>query len=89
MCPKGEGLEHFTCEHLTCPQFCFPDSDDIDPDDPATEWVEETYGVEEFLCPTCKLHSYGANETLAAGFQEEFTRTEVRERNFGPPYMNE
>jgi hypothetical protein len=54
-----------------------------------TEWVEETYGVEGFLCPTCKLHSYGANETLAAGFQEEFTKTEFRERNFGPPYMNE
>jgi hypothetical protein len=64
-------------------------SDDIDPDDPTTEWVDQTYVVEEFLCPTCTLHLYGTNETRAAGLGEEFTRTEVRERDFGPPYMNE
>jgi hypothetical protein len=64
---------------------------EYDPDDPGppVEWVDTTYVVEEFLCPTCGLHLFGANETGAAGLPSEFKRSDVRERDFGDPYGND
>ena len=64
-------------------------SDDQDPDDPTTEWIDETYVVEEFRCPYCNLTLSGVKETKAAGLPEEFVRSEVRERDFGPEYGND
>jgi len=64
-------------------------SDDVDPDDPTSEWVDQTYVVEEFLCPTCTLHLFGTNEARAGELPEEFTKSEVRERDFGPEYGND
>lgn len=64
-------------------------SDEVDPDDPSVEYVDEVYVVEEFICPTCGLHLYGSKETSAAKLPEEFTLREIREREFGPDYGND
>lgn len=64
-------------------------SDEVDPDDPSVEYVDEVYVVEEFICPTCGLHLYGSKETNAAKLPEEFTLREIREREFEPDYGND
>lgn len=64
-------------------------SSDTSPDDPTVEFVDRTYTVEEFFCPTCSLHLFGTQETQAADLPDEFTQTEVREREFEPDYGND
>lgn len=64
-------------------------SEDQKPSDPATEWVDREFIVEEFVCPVCQLHLFGAKEIDAAGLPEEFSRTEAREREFEPEYGND
>jgi hypothetical protein len=64
-------------------------SEDQDPSDPTTEYVDLTYVVEEFVCPTCGLRLFGTKETQAGGLPEEFTKSEAREREFSEEYMNE
>lgn len=53
------------------------------------ETVELAYSVEIFQCPVCGLRLYGTKEISAAGLPDEFTETEVREREFEPDYGNE
>lgn len=64
-------------------------SDDQDPEDPGTEWVDLTYVTEEFLCPTCGLRLFGTKEIKAGGLSEEYTKSEARERDFGEEYGND
>jgi hypothetical protein len=64
-------------------------SEVVDPDDPTTEWVDRTYVVDEFSCPSCTLNLLGTDEIRASGLPDEFKKSEVRERDFEPPYMNE
>jgi hypothetical protein len=64
-------------------------SEEFDPDDPSTEWVNQEYVVEEFLCPTCTLHLFGKDEIGASSLPSEFRTSEVRERYFGDPYGND
>lgn len=54
-----------------------------------TEFVEETFTVEEFACATCKLSLYGTKEIAAADFPPDFTRRETRVRDFEPDYGND
>lgn len=58
-------------------------------DDPTSGWVRITYVVEEFRCPTCSLHLFGARETGAAELPEEIEKEESREREFEPEYGND
>lgn len=58
-------------------------------EDGMTEFVDETYAVEEFLCPTCNLHLFGTSEIKAAGLPNEFVLRDEREREFEPDYGNE
>jgi hypothetical protein len=64
-------------------------SDDQDPDDPTTEWVDLTYVTEEFLCPTCGLRLFGTKEIEAGGLANEYMKSEAREREFGEEYGND
>lgn len=64
-------------------------SDDQNPDDPTTEFVDLTYVTEDFLCPTCGLRLFGAKEVQAGGLSEEYTKSEAREREFGEEYGND
>ena len=64
-------------------------SEDIDPDNPWVEFVNETYLSEEFHCPTCGLHLNGRREIGATDLPEEFYKVEEREREFEPEYGNE
>ena len=64
-------------------------SEDQDPDDPFTEYVELTYATEEFVCFVCELHLQGAQEINATSLPDEFYDTEEREREFEPDYGND
>jgi hypothetical protein len=64
-------------------------SEEVDPDDPTSEWVHKEYVVEEFLCPTCTLNLFGKDEIRASSLPGEFRTSEVRERYFGHAYENE
>ena len=64
-------------------------SEEQDPDDPYTEYVEVEYSSEEFLCPVCQLHLQGTQEIYATDLPGEFTETEEREREFEPDYGND
>lgn len=64
-------------------------SEEQDAEDPATEWWDETYLVEQFLCPTCIFRVHGRKEIAAANLPEEFEKSEPREREFEPDYGND
>lgn len=64
-------------------------SEDQDPEDPYTEYIEVEYSSEEFLCPVCQLHLQGTQEIYATDLPGEFTETEEREREFEPDYGND
>lgn len=64
-------------------------SDDQDPDDPFTEYVDITYATEEFVCLVCGLRLRGAQEINAASLPDEFYATGEREREFEPDYGND
>lgn len=91
----GDGLDKHKCPActafgmLTGSLWNEEVSEDQDEEDPTTEWVDLTYVVEEFLCPTCGLRLFGTKETQAGEMPGEFTQTEVREREFGEEYNNE
>jgi len=50
--------------------------------EPPSETVEKTFTVEAFDCPVCSLRFYGTKEIVAAEMPEEFSKREVREREF-------
>ena len=60
-----------------------------DSDDPMIEYTDETYTVEEYVCPNCDLHLFGTKEILPAGLPSEFVVRVERERDFGPDYGND
>ena len=62
---------------------------DEEPEDSMIEYVDETYTVEEFVCPTCNLHLFGTKEVKSANLPEEFVIREEREREFEPDYGND
>ena len=64
-------------------------SQDQDPDDPFTEYVDVTYATEEFVCLVCELHLLGSQEISATELPDEFYDTEEREREFEPDYGND
>ncbi len=64
-------------------------SEEVDPDDPTTEFIDETYLSEGFYCPTCALELRGRQEVVAADLPEEFYQQETREREFEPDYGND
>ncbi len=64
-------------------------SNDQDPNDPFTEYVDITYATEEFACLVCELHLRGAQEIHASSLPDEFYETEEREREFEPDYGND
>lgn len=57
--------------------------------DPPGETVEKTFTVEVFVCPVCGLSLYGTKEVAAAELPDEFSKEEVREREFEEDYGNE
>lgn len=54
-----------------------------------TELVVTVFGTQEFVCPTCKLKLFGADELSAAGLPEEFEMEAERELEFEPDYGND
>jgi hypothetical protein len=64
-------------------------SPDQDEGDPTLEWVDRTFGSDEFFCSACELQLYGSREVLAAGLPEEFVLSDIRERRFEPEYGND
>lgn len=64
-------------------------SEEQDPDDPFTEYVDITYATEEFVCLVCGLHLHGAQEINVSSLPDEFYDTEEREREFEPDYGND
>lgn len=64
-------------------------SDDQDPHDLFTEYVDITYATEEFVCLVCGLHLHGTQEISASSLPDEFHETEEREREFEPDYGND
>jgi hypothetical protein len=91
----GEGIDKAQCPACKATGMCSGSlwneeaSDDQDPDDPTTEWVDLTYVTEDFRCPTCGLRLLGAKEIQAAGLSDEYTKSEARERDFGDEYGND
>lgn len=57
--------------------------------DPWAEYVEKTYGSEEYLCKVCNLHLNGRRELQATDLPSEFVITDEREREFEPEYGND
>lgn len=64
-------------------------SSEQDSDDASVEYVDIQYLAEEFACPICDLHLFGRKEVEAADLPDEFTKCEVREREFKAEYGNE
>lgn len=60
-----------------------------DSDDPMIEYTDETYTVEEYVCPNCDLHLFGTKEVQPAGLPSEFVVRVERERDFEPDYGND
>jgi hypothetical protein len=54
-----------------------------------SETVEKTYTAEAFVCPVCNLSLFGTKEIVAADMQQEFSKREVREREFEEDYGND
>ncbi len=64
-------------------------SEDQDPEDPYTEYIEITYSTEEFYCFTCDLHLVGSQEIQYTTIPEEFIESKERERVFYDDYGND
>jgi hypothetical protein len=64
-------------------------STEQDKEDPSVEYVDIVYLAEEFDCPICDLHLFGRKEIEAAELSDEFTKIEVREREFEAEYGND
>ncbi len=60
-----------------------------DTNDPSVELIDLLYTAEEYVCPGCDLHLFGTKELVVAGLPNEFTKEEVREREFEPDYGND
>ena len=64
-------------------------SEEQDPYEPFTEYVDVTYITDEFVCLVCDLHLQGTQEINASSLPDECFGTEEREREFEPDYGND
>ena len=65
----------------------YPDGEEYT--EPPSETVEKSFTVEAFACPICNLRLYGTKEIVAAEMPEDFSKREVREREFEQEYGND
>lgn len=62
---------------------------DIDPDFPDEEWVDKYHTAEEFICTSCDLHLESRSDIEAVGLDPDYTKSEIRKREYEAEYGND
>ena len=90
-----EAVDEHACPSCTCigaiagEEWETVETGEHEPEEPWLQWVDTHYGTLAFKCQACDLALQSAQEVVAAGIREVFTKTDLKPVEAGEEYMNE